>query len=122
MIVLLDERRDDGSSLHMTADIDADGSLRIEGHDLGPVTRIISDDGEYEYCYRINASDLPAAVAALGGEPGTDVLDLLRQRWSGPAAYELGAALRDPSTIEKPGADETPWGPAEAAFPPVSTG
>ncbi len=95
MVVLLDERREDGSSLHMTADLDADGGLRIEGHDLGPVTEIISPDGEYEYCYSIEASALPSVVAALGGEPGTDVLELLRQRWSGAAAYGMDAALRD---------------------------
>jgi hypothetical protein len=95
MVVLLDERREDGSSLYMTADLDADGTLRIKGHDLGPVTELISPDGEYEYCYFVKAVDLPAAVAVLGGQPGTDVLDLLRQRWSGPAAYQLGTALRD---------------------------
>jgi hypothetical protein len=95
MVVLLDERRDDGSSLHMTADLDAHGALRIEGHDLGPVAEFISEGGEYEYSYVIKASDLPAAVAILGGEPGSDVLELLQQSWSGPAAYELGGALRD---------------------------
>jgi hypothetical protein len=94
MVVLLDQRREDGSSLHMTAKLDADGTVQIEGHDLGPVAEFISEDGEYEYCYLIDASDLPAAVAVLGGEPGTDVLELLRQRCSGSAAYELGPAIR----------------------------
>jgi hypothetical protein len=95
MVVLLDEFREDGSSLHMTADLDADGSLRIEGHDLGPVAEFISEDGEYEYSYLIKAADLPAVVAVIGGQPGSDALELLQRRWSGSAAYELGAALRD---------------------------
>ena len=95
MVVLLDERREDGSRLRMTARLDDDRTLHIEGRDLGPVTKFVSPDGEYEYSYRIEATDLPATVAVLGGEPGTDVLDLLRQRWCGLAAYDIGAALRD---------------------------
>jgi hypothetical protein len=39
---------DDGNSLHMTADLDADGALRIDGHDHGLVAEFISEDGEYE--------------------------------------------------------------------------
>ncbi|MGH3969781.1 MAG: hypothetical protein ACRDTV_17095, partial [Mycobacterium sp.] len=75
MVVLLDERRQDGSWLNMTAELKADGSLEINGHDLGPVTKTISDRGEYEWYYVVAAEDLPAAVAVLGGEPGAGVLD-----------------------------------------------
>jgi len=38
--------------------------------------------------------DVSALVVALGGRPGTDVIDLLEQRCSGDAAYNLGAAIR----------------------------
>jgi hypothetical protein len=60
----------------------------------GPVTESRSTTGEYEWHYVIAAEDLPAAVAAFGGEPGVDVLELLVQRWSGQASYKLGATLR----------------------------
>jgi hypothetical protein len=46
MVVLLDERREDGSSLYMNAQLRADGSLDIMGHDLGPVTESISPSSE----------------------------------------------------------------------------
>jgi hypothetical protein len=36
----------------------------------------------------------PALVVALGGQPGTDVIDLLEQHWSGADSYNLGAAIR----------------------------
>lgn len=94
MVVLLDERREDGSSLYMNAKLGADGSLDIMGHDLGPVTESISPSGECEWHYVVAAEDLPAAVAALGGEPGADVLDLLLQCCSGPASHNLGPTLR----------------------------
>jgi hypothetical protein len=91
---LQDERRDDGSCLNVNATLERDGSLTIAGHDLGPVAESISPDGEYEWFYSIAAHDVPALVVALGGQPGADVIDVLTQRWSGDAAYRLGAAVR----------------------------
>jgi hypothetical protein len=91
---LQNERREDGSSLSIDARLERDGTLRIIGHDLGPVAEAISPDGEYEWFYTIAAQDVPVLVIALGGQPGTDVIELLEQRWSGDAAYSLGAAIR----------------------------
>ena len=82
-VSLRNEHRDDGSWLNLDASLGDDGSLRISGQDLGPVTRTISPDGEYEYFYTVAAEDVPALVVALGGQPGTDVIDLLTQRCSG---------------------------------------
>lgn len=95
MVVLLDERREDGSSLYMRAELTDDGGLDIMGHDLGPVTDSISTTSEYEWHYVVAAADLPAALALLGGQPDADVLGLLLQRWSGPASYQLGPTLRN---------------------------
>ena len=93
-VSLQNEHREDGSWLNLDASLQRDGSLRISGQDLGPVTKGISPDGEYEYFYTVAAEDVPALVVALGGQPGIDVLDLLEQRWSGDDSYSLGAAIR----------------------------
>jgi hypothetical protein len=64
------------------------GALSISGHDLGP------DDDEYEWWISVAAEDLPAMAVALGGESGTDIIDVLEQRWSGEAAKSLDTAIR----------------------------
>ena len=43
------ETRADGSRLLLWAYLDTLGRLHIDGQDLGPVTRLVSGDGEYEY-------------------------------------------------------------------------
>jgi hypothetical protein len=93
-INLRSEHRDDGSWLNLEATVDHDGSLRISGQDFGPVTRMISSDGEYEYFYTIAAENVPALVVALGGEPGMDIIDLLAQRYCGEASYQLEREIR----------------------------
>jgi hypothetical protein len=90
----LNESRDDGSDLHLNAAIDSDGQLCITGHDLGPVTRPVSSDGEYEYWYTIQEHDIPALIVALGGAPGDDILAVLEDGWTGSDSYGLDAAIR----------------------------
>ena len=41
-----------------------------------------SGNTEYEWCWTVRPDDVPAAVAALGGDPGEDVLAVVA-RWSG---------------------------------------
>jgi hypothetical protein len=93
-VKLQDEGRGDGSWLNVNATLERDGTLKISGQDFGPVTKGVSSDGEYEWFYIVAAEDVPALVVALGGKHGADVIDLLAQRWSGDAAYELGEAVR----------------------------
>ncbi|WP_430782811.1 hypothetical protein [Actinoplanes sp. G11-F43] len=51
-----------------------DGTLRIQGQDLDPGNMF---EGEYEYAMTVRPADVPRIVAALGGDPGADVLDLM---------------------------------------------
>ena len=85
-VTLLNEGRDDGSRRHLDAAVDSDGRLRIAGQDLGPVTRPVSPDGEYEYFYTIEEHDIPALAVALGGALGDDILAVLEERWTGSQA------------------------------------
>jgi hypothetical protein len=93
-VVLRDERRQDGSWLNLWAYLDEEGSLRIDGQDLGPVTAPVSSDGEYEYFKTVKAGDLPRLVALLGGRPDEDVLELLARSWTGARSYDLEDRLR----------------------------
>ena len=78
-------RSEQGSSL--TATLRQDGSLSVFGHDFGA--------GEYEYWYTIKAEHMPAMVLPLGGTPGDDILDVLKEHWLGDAALGLGPAIRN---------------------------
>jgi hypothetical protein len=60
--------------LHIDVVLTDDGDLVFEGQDLAPPMK---DIDEYEYWVKVRAADVPAVVAALGGSPGDDVLDLL---------------------------------------------
>ena len=95
-IVLRDED-DEVDRRHLDARVDAQGRLRIDGHDRGPATRAAqpASDGEYEWFTTYAADDVPRIVELLGGDPGDDVLDLLEQRFTGPASYDLERLLRE---------------------------
>ena len=72
-----------------------DNQLHIEGQDLGPKTSMVSRDGEYEWIHVVARRDFPALIAALGGEPGEDILDVLERVATGDGSYELERLLRD---------------------------
>jgi hypothetical protein len=77
--VVLREHRDDGGSQHEEAVLEADGTLRITGHDTG--ARVSAAFGpqvtSYEWVYVIPADRRASLVEALGGQAGDDVLSLL---------------------------------------------
>jgi hypothetical protein len=94
-IVLRDEKRADGSHLGLWAYLDTAGQLHIDGQDLGPVTRTVSTDGEYEYFKIVRHDYIPGLVAVLGGKPEDDILDLLKENWTGEKSYELEDIMRE---------------------------
>jgi hypothetical protein len=75
--------------------LDADGSLHVDGQDLGPGTRSVSDDGEYEWFSTVRAPHVPHLVQLLGGDAGIDVLVLLEERFTGKGSYDLERVLRE---------------------------
>jgi len=89
---LQDERHEDGSHLFIDAAVNAEGDLQIRGHDIAPVAAFF--DGEYEWWYTVVADHVPALVTAFGGQPGSDILELLEGKYSGAGAYNLAHDLR----------------------------
>jgi hypothetical protein len=94
-VVTLRSERDGPMMRYLGASVDETGALKIKGQDLGPGTEMVSSDGEYEWFETIAAGDVPRVIALLSGEPGTDVLDLLEQHWTGTQSYELERRLRE---------------------------
>lgn len=72
-----------------------DGSLCLDGHDLGPGTEHIRADGEYEWRWTIRSQFIPLVRAVAGCRPGEDLLTVLAERFRGPASYELEQRLRE---------------------------
>lgn len=79
---------------YLWAYLDNHGNLHIDGQDLGPATAMVSEDGEYEWFQVIDAADIPRVVRLLDGEPGTNILDLLKQKWTGAYADMLEQRLQ----------------------------
>jgi hypothetical protein len=83
-VVLRDLRTDQGTQ-HLAAQIEADGTLRITGHDQGPGVSSVfgSDITDYEWVYVVAPDRVGALAAALGGTPDDDVLRLLADHTAG---------------------------------------
>lgn len=79
-IVLRDQSDADGFR-SLTIIRGPDGSIVIDGHDLGPGVERIFGFREYEWTWNIEADAVSAAVAALDGHEGDDPLRLLAA-WS----------------------------------------
>ena len=95
-LVVLRDSRDEGGSRYLAASLRPDGSLSIDGQDLGPGVEGIFGAGntEYEWTWTVVADDVPAVAAALGGEPGEDPLAVI-VRWFGEHRTDPGSRLRD---------------------------
>ncbi len=87
---------DDGEDFRrLTASVTRDGALRVDGHDLGPGTAIVSPDGEYEWVTTVAAADVGRLVVLLGGREGDDVLDVLERSYTGAGSYDFERMLRE---------------------------
>ena len=73
------------------------GSVRIDGQDLGSAVESIMGGGirEYEWSWTIAKADVESAIAALGGEPGGDLIGLLRSWETSNGGQDPGRFLKD---------------------------
>jgi hypothetical protein len=80
-ITLADDRFEHGA-YSLRATLSEDGSLVLEGQDLGAAPEAFWGSREYEWRIGIAAQAVPRLVSALGGVPGeNDPLDLLASRY-----------------------------------------
>jgi hypothetical protein len=94
--VVLRDTRDGSGSRFLEAILDSDGTLRIEGQDLGRGVSAVfgSDLSEYEWWWRLPAAHVDEAIATLGGAPGELILTVV-ERWSkANNGLDPGSALK----------------------------
>lgn len=91
----LREEHDGSDSRYLSARLNYDGSLLIEGQDLGRKTAIVSSDGEYEWGWSILPQHLPQLLALLNAPANADILDVLKKHWTGEQSYELERRIRE---------------------------
>jgi hypothetical protein len=75
---------------YLSASLDDEGNLVIEGQDLGPGTAVVSSDGEYEWTRVIRAKDIPQLLRLLDAPIDADVL---AESWRANS-YELERRIR----------------------------
>lgn len=74
---------------YLSAWKDDQGNLYIDGQDVGPRTRAVSDAGVFGWSLCIERQHLHRLSALLGGDPYEDVLDTLERGWRGRRSYDL---------------------------------
>ena len=77
----------------LTASLDRDGDLVIEGLDAGDEVERFFGFREYEWIWTIRAEHVPGLLRALGAS--SDVLSALEERFSGDRAAGLKAFLEE---------------------------
>lgn len=95
-MTLREIRNEDGLQF-LEAVLGDDGSLTINGQDLGDGVERFWGQGlrEYEWTRTVDTQHIPQLVAALGGHPDSDVLALIAQSFTGEAASRLDSFLQD---------------------------
>jgi len=91
----LRDEHDGEDHRYLSASLDHEGNLIIEGQDLGPATAIVSSDGEYEWTRIIAAKDISHLLQLLDASRDADVLQILAEHWTGKNSYELERRIRD---------------------------
>ena len=74
--------RDGEDDRYLTAWVDEQGRLHVDGQDFGPATAVVSSRGEYEWFHTIAAADVPRVLVLLGADADADILDVLERDWT----------------------------------------
>ncbi len=93
-VVLRDYTDRDGSR-YLEARLTPARDLELEGRDRGPGVAKVFGRGfrVYEWCYLVRRRYFPWLAQALEAPPGTDILNLIRFRCTGPGARDIGEVI-----------------------------
>jgi len=94
--IVLRDVRDERGTRHLAARRREDGSIIIEGHDLGRGVEVFGPGlSEYEWVWTIAPDAVPSAIEALGGKEGDDLLQLLLGWSTDHGGTDPGTHLRE---------------------------
>jgi hypothetical protein len=98
-MVVLRQSRDARGSRYLEASRHEDGGIQILGQDLGPGVEEIFGAGlrEYEWSWDIEATVVPAVIAALDGREGDDPLYVLAAWTVAHSGVDPGSYLQKAS-------------------------
>jgi hypothetical protein len=82
MPVLQWDREDEGGRQSRTVTVDADGSLTIDGYDIGPAVEAFFGHDDYEFHRTVPAEGVARLRAALGVAADGDLLAALQERFT----------------------------------------
>ena len=89
--VVLRDTRDDSGTRYLEASIVSNGDLIFSGQDLGPGVEGVFGATEYEWIWKVAASDCKQLLEALAST--TDLLEAVRVRFSGERASDIQSFL-----------------------------
>jgi len=95
--IVLRDYRDERGRRYIGARREPDGSIVIDGQDLGRGVESAFGTGltEYEWTWRVEAAAVPAVVVALGGSDGDDPLPLLAEWSAAHGGMDPGSHLKE---------------------------
>ena len=89
--VTLRSKRDREGTRALWAYLNENGDLYVDGQDLGSGVSGAFGAGitEYEWSHMIKKNDIPSLVKALNGNPGEDILDILKKHFDKEPRFEI---------------------------------
>lgn len=92
--MVFEERHDEDGLVRREVRLLDDGSVRIEGHDIGPGVERFFGDNEYEFARSLPPSSVAKLLRALG-IADDDLLPALRSRFATTAELEAYVSEHD---------------------------
>ena len=101
---MLEESNDEKGSSVRRVRLTSEGSLRLEGQDLGPFVQQFFGHSEYEFVRSVSPAGVDQLRQALGLSPGDDLIATLAAQFQGP-----GGSSRLEKYLETQGIESEFW-------------
>ena len=86
---VIEESNDEKGTCVRSVSLALDGTLRLEGHDLGPFVQQFFGHSEYEFVRTVSASGVDRLRHELGLGPDRDLISALATRFQGQGGSSL---------------------------------